>query len=482
MVPSPSSEQVRVRIAPSPTGPFHWGTARTALFNWLYARQNGGVFILRIDDTDEERSDKKYEEQIFDGLRWLGLFWDEGPDKNSSHGPYRQSERKEIYKKYLEKLLEENKAYYCYCSKEELDESRRAMMADGIAPKYTGHCRDLKIAPAGKEPQVIRFKTPESVVEFKDIIRGKISFDAATFGDFAIAKDLNRPLFHFTGVVDDHEMEITHIIRGEDHISNTPRHILLARALEFREYQYAHLPLILDSNKQKLSKRKLDISVYKYSEERGYLSSAVFNFLALLGWHPVGDKEVFEVEELVKEFDLKRAQKGGAVFNEEKLAWLNSQHIRLLDPEELMSRVRPYVADRGWQPDDDFLLRAVKVQQERLKTLDDFIIESDFFFALPTYEVDLLLWKGESKISAAEVLDSVIHNISELIEELPSKQVIIETLESLVEAKGRGQVLWPVRAALSGKRVSPDPYEIIEVLGKKEVLNRLEIARKKLDV
>ncbi|MBS3903456.1 MAG: glutamate--tRNA ligase [Anaplasmataceae bacterium] len=482
MVPSSTKEQVRVRIAPSPTGPFHWGTARTALFNWLFARQHGGVFILRIDDTDEERSARHFEDQIMAGLRWLGLFWDEGPEVGGPHKFYRQSERRDIYAEYLKKLLEEGKAYYCYCTKEELEAARQAMLVDGLAPKYTGHCRNLTAPPAGKSPQVIRFRTPETTVDFKDLIRGKISFETENFGDFAIAKDLERPLFHFTGVVDDHLFEISHIIRGEDHISNTPKHILLARALGFREHHYAHLPLILDTNRQKLSKRKLDTSIYAYAEERGYLAAAVVNFLALLGWHPQGEEEVLSLEELVQQFDLNRSQKGGAIFNEEKLDWLNAQHIKRLDPEDLMSRIRPYVSQRGWNPDDDFLLRVVRVEQDRLRTLEDFAVEADFFFALPDYEAELLLWKGESKVGTVTILDEIINIYSELVEDFPSRQVVVESLEPLIETKGRGQVLWPLRAALSGRRTSPDPYEIFEVLGKKESLERLHLAKKKLSV
>ena len=295
------------------------------------------------------RSEKKHEAQIFAGLEWLGLIWDEGPvgknqevrsKEQGEYGPYRQSERTAIYKKYLEKLLAEKKAYYCYCSKEDLEAERQVLLAQGLPAKYSGHCRNLTSPPAGKNPNVIRFMTPETKVEFKDIIRGKVSFDAGLFGDIVIAKDLETPLYNFVVVVDDEEMKISHVIRGEDHISNTPKQILFQKALGFTEPEYAHLPLILNPDRSKMSKRFADTAVLDY-KDRGYAPEAMINFLALLGWHPTHDKEIFSLEELVKEFDLKRVQKGGAIFNQEKLDWLQKEHMKQVPTDELVRRIEP---------------------------------------------------------------------------------------------------------------------------------------------
>jgi len=255
-----SQKKIRTRFAPSPTGNLHIGGARTALFNWLFSKQHKGKFILRIDDTDTERSKQEYEKNIIDGLKWLGLNWDEGPDVEGDYGPYRQSERGEIYKKYLQKLLDENKAYYCFCSKEELEADRQAMLSQGIAPKYSGKCRHLFKEESEKrlarwEEGVIRFKVPEHEVEFVDLIRGKIKFNSALIGDLVIAKNLDAPLFNFAGIIDDCEMKISHVIRGEDHLPNTPKQILMAEALGFEPPKYAHLPLILAPDRSKLSKR-----------------------------------------------------------------------------------------------------------------------------------------------------------------------------------------------------------------------------------
>jgi len=328
--PKTAGKSIRVRFAPSPTGPIHIGSIRTALFNWLFARKYGGTFVLRIEDTDKERSEKRYDDELLEGLSWMGLNWDEGPQTASDagqlaldgaahekgeFGPYRQSERTAIYHKYLQQLIESGDAYYCYCSKEDIEAQRQMMLAQGLPPKYSGHCRNLAAPPEGKSPEVIRFKTPEVKVEFKDLVRGKVVFDAALFGDFIIAKDLDSPLYNFAVVVDDALMEISHVIRAEDHLSNTPKQILMGRALGFDEPIFAHIPLILNADRSKMSKRFADTALLNY-RERGYVPEAMLNFLALLGWHPRGDKEVLSREELIAEFDIDRVQQSGAIFNE----------------------------------------------------------------------------------------------------------------------------------------------------------------------
>ncbi|MBC7074377.1 glutamate--tRNA ligase, partial [Candidatus Parcubacteria bacterium] len=327
-----SPGKIRVRFAPSPTGYLHIGGVRTALFNFLFAKKNQGVFILRIEDTDKERSKKEYEENIMESLRWLGIEWDEGPDKGGPFGPYRQSERGEFYKKYLQKLLNEGKAYYCFCTKEELEAERQYLLSLGQAPRYSGKCRNLPKEVVEKnlkekKESVIRLKVEPQKVVFFDLIRGKIEVEAELLGDFVIAKSLTEPLYNFACVVDDYEMKITHVIRGEEHISNTPKQILIQKALGFPQPQYAHLPLILAPDRSKLSKRHGAVSVWEY-KKMGYLPEALLNFLAFLGWNPGTNREIYSLSALIKDFSLERIQKSGAVFNQKKLDFLNGFYIR----------------------------------------------------------------------------------------------------------------------------------------------------------
>lgn len=470
---------VRVRFAPSPTGPFHLGSARTALFNWVFARQRGGKFVLRIEDTDKERSKKEHEEGIIDSLRWLGLDWDEGPDIGGKYGPYRQSEREPIYEKYLKELLSSGKAYWCYCTKEELEAQREAMITQGLPPKYSGHCRNIAEPPAGREPQLIRFKTPEIKVEFKDLIRGQVSFDAALFGDIPIAKGLREPLYNFAVVVDDEEMKITHVIRGEDHLSNTPKQVLFIRALAFEEPTYAHLPLILAADRSKLSKRYAETSLIEY-ERQGYLPEAMVNFLILLGWHPKDDKEVFLSAELLKEFDLKRVQKAGAVWNEEKLLWLNAEHIKRADSARLAELILPKIVSKYPAADQGFVSKILESEKGRMKTLASFADLVGFFFELPDYEWGLLLWNKEPAGKARESLEATRSALEALGENDFSKDKIAVALETQIANFGKGGVYWPLRVALSGQKASPDPLAIAEILGKDETLARIDKALKKL--
>ncbi len=483
MTESPN-KPVRTRFAPSPTGFFHIGSARTVLFNWLFTRQNNGKFILRIEDTDIERSNSDFEKDIIDGIKWLGLDWDEGP--------YRQSERLDIYEKYLRKLIEEDRAYYCFCSKEDLESDRQAMLSQGMAPKYGGRCRHIKKDEAEKrvkagEPAVIRFRVPEVEVEFTDIIRGKVKFDASLTGDIVIAKDSRSPLFNFSNAVDDAEMKITHVIRGEDHLSNTPKQILIQKALGFETPHYAHLPLILTPDRKKMSKRYLETALIDYAKD-GYLKEAIINFLAFLGWHPKGDKEILGIGELIKEFDLKRVQKAGAVFNLEKLEWLNGQYIKTLPPEELAERIKNFIPE-SWlnENNKEILIKAISLEKERIKKLSDFKESADFFFGLPDYDEKLLAWPrptGEEFIMNKEKTSANLKLLSEEIDKMFkadfTKEKIEETIVPLTAVWGRGDLLWPLRAALSGKEASPGPFEIMEVLGKEETLKRLQMAIEKL--
>lgn len=457
-------EKIRVRIAPSPTGYFHIGSARTALSNWLFAKKNGGKFILRIEDTDLERSEKKFEEDIIKSLKWLGLEWDEGP--------FRQTDRLDIYEKYIKQLLKEGKAYYCFCSKEELEVERQAMLAQGFAPKYSGKCRKLTAEEVESRQKsqansVIRFHVPETNVRFDDIIRGDVSFDGSLIGDIVIAKDLRSPLYNFAVVIDDYDMEISHVIRGEEHLANTPRQIFIQEALGFPRVKYAHLPLILNADRSKMSKRFSATSLKDYIDQ-GYLAEAIINFIAFLGWHPKDDKEIMSVDELIKEFNLERVQKAGAVFNVEKLDWLNAQYIKNLDNEKLAKKLDLAPTEEN--------LKIIALTKERMKKMTDFKSLAGFFLELPDYSPKLLVWKDTPQSKIIGNLKELEKLLSEFNEENFNKPELEKILMPFAEKTGRGEVLWPLRAALSGSEASPGPLEIMDVLGKKETLRRIKLA------
>ncbi|MFA6352731.1 MAG: glutamate--tRNA ligase [Candidatus Paceibacterota bacterium] len=377
------NDDIRVRIAPSPTGYLHLGTMRTALVNYVFAKKEGGKFIVRMEDTDTSRSLPIYEEDILAGLKMVGIDWDEGPDVGGDFAPYRQSERGEIYKEYIEKLVDNKQAYWCFCSKEDLDEERKAMLASGIFPKYSGKCRSLsedEIKQNIKDGNngIIRLAVPSGLnIEFSDIIRGKISTSSDTIDDFVIAKDLQSPLYNLAVVIDDYLMKISHVIRGEDHIPNTPRQILIQRAFGFEEIKYAHLPLVLAPDRSKMSKRKMETSFVEYLKE-GYLPQALLNFLILLGWHPEDDKEIMDIDEIISKFSLRRVQKGGAIFNVEKLDWFNSQYIKNIPLNELFKKIKDFIP-KEWLEDKEKLKRALAVERDRLVKLSDFKELAQFF-------------------------------------------------------------------------------------------------------
>ncbi len=481
--------KVRVRIAPSPTGYLHLGTGRTALFNWLYAKHHESEFILRIEDTDRERSEKKYEDDIFSGLAWLGLDYDEGPlpdggDKGP-HAPYRQSQRTSLYRQHLESMLLAGSAYYCFCKKDELDTERQSLEAQGLAPVYSGRCRSLSQAEAvtrlaNGESAVIRCKVPNQKLVFEDLIRGKIEFDLKLIGDIVIAKNLENPLYNFAVVVDDASMLITHVIRGEDHIANTPKQIVIQQALGLPKVHYAHLPLILDPDRSKMSKRYSAVAVSSYRKE-GYLPEAIMNFMALLGWHPEGDKELMPLNELIAEFDLGRIQKAGAVFNAEKLDWMNGQYLRKLSDREILQKIKT-ISDQSEKKNkltEAQELKIVNLLKSRLKKLSEFSELTGFFYELPSYNSELLLWKEMSSKETRDVLRIIISSVEKMDQEI-NKSSAEQALAPIVAQWGRGEVLWPLRAALSGEKSSPGPYEIMEVLGKTETLNRLQKAVEKI--
>jgi nondiscriminating glutamyl-tRNA synthetase len=504
--------EIRVRFAPSPTGFLHIGTARLALFNYLFAKKNKGVFVIRIEDTDKERSKPEYEKDIMDSLRWLGIEWDEGPDVGGNYGPYRQSERKEIYKKYLEKLLAEDKAYYCFCSEEELESQRQYQLSIGEAPKYSGKCRNLSKELSQKylkegEKAVIRFKNEGKKVEFEDLIRGKIEFNTSLIGDFVIAKDPNSPLYNFACVVDDFEMKISHVIRGEDHISNTPKQILIQEALNFPQPKYAHIPLILGPDRSKLSKRHGAVAISDYRRQ-GYLPEALINFMALLGWNPGTERELYSMASLIKEFSLEKVQKGSAIFNIKRLDFLNGFYIRQKSVDKLTQLCLPYLIENKMiQPiDQDFfqkykifetgeeidlnsLQKIVSIYQKRLKKLSEITQLVDYFFK-EKIEVnkELLRWKKMTDKELKKSLDRSEKILSKIKNEDWTKEnlekILIKEAEKfaidLNKGGDRGYLLWPLRVALSGKEASASPFEIADILGKEKVLKRIKEAKKQI--
>ena len=434
--------KVVTRIAPSPTGIMHIGTARTALFNYLFAKQNKGKFILRIEDTDRERSKKEYENDIVDIMNWLSLNYNEF---------HRQSERTKIYKKYIKQLIDSDHAYI---SKE----------------------------PTGEREEVIRFRNPNKEVVFKDIIRGEIKFNTTELGDFVIAKSLDEPLYHLAVVVDDLEMAVTHIIRGEDVLSNTPRQILIWEAFGAEIPQYAHLPLILGKDKGKLSKRHGAVSVSQY-RERGYLKEALINYIAFLGWNPGDEREVFDMDELIKEFNIKKVSKGGAVFNLEKLNWFNREHIKRLPIEELNGILKKKL--QKFNPTLEQIERTQPLLVERIFKFSDIdnLIESrevDFYFESPDYDPQKLIWKDAGAKKTSQHLKTVLEKISDL-KEFPISDIVRKTIWDYADTEGRGEVLWPLRYALSGLDKSPDPFSLISVLGIKESIQRIESAIERLN-
>jgi len=491
-LPFSKKDKVKVRFAPAPTGPLHIGGARTALFNYLFAKKVGGVFLLRIEDTDIKRSSPEWEKDIIENLKWLGIEWDEGP--------IRQSERKEIYRKYIEKLYEKGYLYWCFCSKEELEAKRQDQIARGEPPRYNGQCRNLTkkdIERFKKEGRkgVLRFKVPSKIIVFNDLIRGKIEFDTSLFGDFVVAKDFETPLYNLAVVIDDFEMKITHVIRGEDHLSNTPKQILIQEALGFPRPKYAHLPLILAPDRSKLSKRHGAIAVSEY-RKMGYLPEALLNFIALLGWNPGTNEEIFSKKELIERFSLERVQKSGAVFNIKKLEWMNGYYIRKTSLEKLTQLCIPYleegrliekieenkfkIKDTGREIDFEFLKKIISLFQERLKVLSEIKTLSDFFFK-EKIEIDpkLLSWKGMGKEEIKESLEICLETLEKIEEKNWNKEKIREIMVKKAESKekpDRGWLLWPFRVALTGKPASPPPFDIAEILGKKETLKRIKNA------
>ncbi len=475
---------IRTRIAPSPTGFLHIGTARTALFNYLFAKKYGGTFVLRIEDTDLKRSEKKFEKDIFEGLKWLGIDADESPEKGGSYGPYRQSERTQDYTNAIQRLLDEDKAFYCFHTEQELEKEKDELMAAKkpvlhICEYRTFDIKEAVILIETKPSFIIRFKTPiGKTIVFRDMIRGDLKFESGLLGDFSIAKRVDVPLYNLAVVVDDEAMKISHVIRGEDHIANTPKQLLLIEALNFLEPIYAHLPLILGKDRSKLSKRHGATSIIEY-REIGYLSEALFNFMALLGWNPGTDQEILNHKELVNLFSLEKVQKSGAIFDLIKLDWMNGEYIRKKSVTELTQLANPYLKNLKISAHEDInVADVIALEQPRLKKLSDITEKIDYFFKNPIYDKELLRWKSMTDDDIAESLGMAI----DLLKQNRNKSITeIETvfLDQASTMGDRGKLLWPLRVALTGKKNSPGPFEIIPILGIDETLYRLANARNK---
>jgi glutamyl-tRNA synthetase len=462
--------QVIVRFAPSPTGFLHIGGARTALFNWLLARNTGGKFILRIEDTDQVRSTKESIEAILDSMTWLGLDWDEGP--------VYQTDRLSLYREHVERLVREEKAYPCYCTPEELEERRQKALQEKRKPKYDGHCLSLKAPVPGRTP-AIRFKTPRhGVTVLKDLIKGTIEFANEELDDLIIQRSDGWPTYNFSAVVDDAIMNITHVIRGDDHVNNTPRQILLYEAFGYPLPQFAHVPMILGADKTRLSKRHGATSVMAY-KDMGFLPQALVNYLVRLGWAH-GDQEVFTQKELIGKFALENVGKSAAVFNTEKLLWLNGLYIRQEKPETLADLLLPFLEQRGFHPrSPSWLIEVIKTLQERSKTLVEMVESAEFYFRsdFPMEEKAVKKYLTENIKEPVQMLMAKMESVQALDE-----KALEEVFKEIVTARGikLGALAQAVRVALTGKSVSPGIYEVLKIVGKEEALQRIKKAIEKI--
>lgn len=483
---SENKPKIRVRFPPSPTGFLHVGSARTALYNYLFAKANNGKLVLRIEDTDEKRHVAEGEQDIFDSLNWLGITWDEGPDIGGPHKTYKQSERAVQYEKAVNYLLDSGKAYRCYCTQERLDGLRETAEKEKKPFQYDNKCREISIEESTKRAQtenfVVRLKvsTEESII-VDDLIRGKVTFSGKSIDDFVISKGLTHALYHLAVVVDDAEMEISHIIRGEDGLSNTPKHVCLQRALGYTTPTYAHLPLLLDENKKKLSKRSGDVSLFVKTlrEEEGYLPEAIINGVALLGWNPKTEQVVFTLDELKAAFKLENVQKAGAVFSLDRFNWLNKQHIKKLSAEDLFERSRSFIEKSEIKVEDKFILNLIRIEKERitlLKEIPQLVLD---IVNEPVLESDKISWKNDSKERAKEALAVLSEKIDVLPEEIWSDLSSLQNrIMEIVDKTdmGRATMLWPMRYALSGKEKSVGPHELAWLLGKSETIKRMREA------
>ncbi|MDQ0815494.1 nondiscriminating glutamyl-tRNA synthetase [Bacillus pumilus] len=478
--------EVRVRYAPSPTGHLHIGNARTALFNYLFARSQGGKFIIRIEDTDQKRNVEGGEESQLRHLQWLGIDWDESIDKNGGYGPYRQSERNEIYKKYYDELLEKDLAYKCYCTAEELEEEREAQIARSEMPRYSGKCSHLskeeedKLIAEGREPS-IRFRVPKGeIIKFDDMVKGDISFETDGIGDFVIVKKDGTPTYNFAVAVDDHLMKMTHILRGEDHISNTPKQIMIFNAFGWDVPLFGHMTLIVNENRKKLSKR--DESIIQFIEQYknlGYLPEALFNFIALLGWSPVGEEELFTKEQFIDIFDVNRLSKSPALFDMHKLKWVNNQYVKALDLDQVVALTLPHLQKAGkvseqlTEEENTWVRKLISLYHEQLSYGAEIVELTELFFK------EQIEYNQEAKeVLAEEQVPEVMASFAGQLERLESFtpdeiKAAIKAVQKETGHKGK-KLFMPIRVAVTGQTHGPELPQSIELLGKETVLNRIK--------
>lgn len=484
-----SEKAIRMRFAPSPTGFLHIGNLRTALFGYLLCRHWNGTFILRVEDTDQKREVEGAVEALLNVTNWIGIDFDEGPHLGGTFGPYIQSQRLDIYKRYAQELIDKGEAYYCFCTEGRLEEMRQKQQENKEAPRYDRCCREISLDEAKKkiaagETYVIRQKMPLSgEVKVYDELRGEISFPAHDLEDHVLIKSNGIPTYQFASVVDDHLMEISHVTRGEEWLPSYPKNILLYQAFDWTPPKFIHLPLILNKTGGKLSKRQGDVFVEDY-RSKGYLKEAIINFCALLGWHSKDDQEIYTLEELKNKFELSGLGSSPAVFDLEKLDYLNGYYIRQKSVAELSESCRPYLESAGLLKDNNqnYLEGVISLIRERLKRLDESPLLSKLFFIEPEYETELLVWK---KLSLEEVKNN-LNNLKTELQAIESDKWSKENLEARLVSwlkeseRGIGDYLWPFRVALSGEKNSPGPFEIAGVLGKEKTLKRVETAIQKI--
>jgi glutamyl-tRNA synthetase len=477
------SETIRTRFAPSPTGYLHVGGLRTALYNYLFAKKNNGKFILRIEDTDRARYVEGAVENLISTLSWSGLNYDEGPGKDGGFGPYLQSERLNIYKEHSENLIKENKAYYCFCSQERLSELRKKLEKEGLQPKYDKHCLNLSKEEVDKklkdnESHVVRLNVPANQnIIIDDVIRGKVEFNSDTVDDQVLIKSDGYPTYHLANVVDDHLMNITHVIRGEEWLSSTPKHILLYDFLGWEKPVFAHLPLLLNPDRSKLSKRQGDVAVEDY-KAKGYLKEALINFVALLGWTAGDDREFYYLNELVEKFSLERVNKAGAIFNVEKLDWLNAEHLRKKPDSEILVMLKEELSQSKFKEQsytDEYLLKVIDVMKERVSFVKDYLEKSPYFFKAPE-EYDETVIAKRWKDNSSKLLKKLIGKFEKI--ENPVKEDYENALKVTASELGigNGDLIHPLRLAISGVGGGPGVFDITYILGKEETIKRMKKA------
>lgn len=480
------AKEVRVRYAPSPTGFLHIGNARTALFNYLFARNQNGKFIIRIEDTDQKRNVEGGEASQLKYLNWLGIDWDEGVDVGGEFGPYRQSERNHIYETYYKELLEKGLAYKCYCTEEELEQEREAQMAKGETPQYSGKCRHLsseeqqKLEAEGRKPS-IRFKVPQGkVYSFHDMVKGDVSFESDGIGDHVIVKKDGMPTYNFAVTVDDHLMEMTHVLRGDDHISNTPKQLMIYEAFGWEPPTFGHMTLIVNESRKKLSKRDGSIIQFiEQYEELGYIPEALFNFIALLGWSPEGEEEIYSKEDFIKIFDSKRLSKSPALFDKQKLAWMNNQYMKKLELDRVIDITLPHLVKAGLvsenrtQQEDQWVRELIALNQERMSYGAEIVEQSQIFFN------DEVVMDEEAQAVIAEeqvpeVLVAFLKEIEEL-EPFTAEEIkkAVKTVQKTTGHKGK-KLFMPLRVATTGQTHGPDLMKTIELLGKEKINSRVK--------